>query len=140
MPPIYWRTGDIKKTLVEAGIDRNSGAVCKLTGTSLRGIKSSLPREALFSISEVREGIPCTNIFDLKEKTRVDVEQKVIALLTDNRFTVLFGESIPVAGKSLRCGPVVFLISEQDMLCGIAFADFSDEQVENLRFSTGEPA
>lgn len=33
LTPLYWRTGDFKKSLLEIGLNQNTGAICKVTVT-----------------------------------------------------------------------------------------------------------
>ncbi len=137
-PPIYWRTGDFKKTLVEIGVDRNNGAICKITVTSINGVSDTTLPKIGFALSDLKEGIPCADLEVLGGETRVDVQCVVRALLERDELVVRFGDSVPTIDNSSRCGNVAFLVSAANEVCGVGFCSFTDEQIDNLRFSSGE--
>lgn len=138
VPPVYWRTGDFKKTLVEFGIDPESGAICKVTVTSVNGVSDKSLPKLDFELSTLQEGIPCTDTSVLEGKPRIDIENAVRASLENDELIVRFGDGSPTVENSVRCGQVAFLVDDEGTLCGVGFSKFSGEQVENLRFSTGE--
>ncbi len=134
-PPLYWRTGDFRRTLVEIGVEKSSGAICKVTVTLVDGLRSGCESE--IDVMALREGISCADIALFGTNTRVDVEHEVVASLEDSQLIVRFGDGVPAIPESCRSGNVSFLVSAESELCGVAFSAFSIQQIANLRFAAG---
>ena len=61
--PLYWRTGDFKNSLIEVGLNQNSGAICRVTIT-LIGSYSRTRIEDAVEATDVHRGIPICEISD----------------------------------------------------------------------------
>lgn len=134
-PPSYWRTGDFKKTLIEFGVDRASGSICKVTATCLnRPVTSDRQR---IDFGGFREGLPQTDISFWNNKIRIDTPQSIATSLNDDQLVIWFGEIERATEDSVRCGRVAFLIDEESVLCGIGFEGLSPQQIKNLLTATG---
>jgi hypothetical protein len=138
-PPKYWRTGDFKKSLVEIGIDQSSGAICKVTVTSVNGLEPNATQQT--ELVSLEYGLPCVNPTNWDEaKNRIDVEQDVAASLVGDRFIIRFGSGGAHLVNSVRCGRLVFQIDDDNTLRGIEVADLTQEEIDNLRYATGATA
>jgi hypothetical protein len=134
-PPLYWRTGDFKNTLLEFGVDRRTGAISKITVTSIDGL--NVVQWPVVENESISDGIPCADPQCFVDKSRIDVEQNVAAFLQGNNLAVWFGEAIPTKVVSYRCGQVTFMVDAANILRGIMFSEFTPGQIANLKFATG---
>lgn len=63
-PPVYWRTGDLTRSLLEVGLVPQSGRLCKVTVVSATGClqPDDGVTAAYLAAATVREGLPCCDI------------------------------------------------------------------------------
>jgi hypothetical protein len=61
--PLYWRTGDFKKSLLEIGLNQNTGAICKVTVT-LIGSYSRTEIDDSTEVTTVHAGLPICDVSD----------------------------------------------------------------------------
>ena len=136
-PPRYWRTGDFEKSLVEVGVDPNSGALCKVTVTSVDGL-SNQPISPIGMVDSVPNGLPRAVLATWPDgQTRVDEQHELTASLVGNRLTVAFGEFDQPMTNSVRCDRVIFLIDESNTLRGIELHELTEGEIENFRYAVG---
>ena len=64
LTPLYWRTGDFKKSLLEISMNQNTGAICKVTvtlvgnysRTELEGFRDAIAVESRLPVCDISEG------------------------------------------------------------------------------------
>lgn len=136
--PKYWRTGDFKRSLIEIGMNPNSGAICKIVLTLLCDVVSHpIAGEA----TSERSGLPIAAMSPWRDgQSRVDIKQVIANALTENELTVLFGVREFAELDKVMCGRVAFLIDRQARLCGLQVVRLNSQEIDNLRFSLNLPS
>ncbi len=133
-PPNYWRTGDFKQSLVEIGVDKSTGAICKVAVVSLNKLHNDAAEKA--DLDSIGLGLPCVKTDAWNNSTiRIDVEQEVSASLIDDRLVIQFGSVETHFRNAVRCGRLVFQVGDENILCGIEVTDLSPKEIENFRYS-----
>ena len=141
--PIYWRTGDFERSLVEIGVNPSSGAICEVVLVCLPGIETT----ALVSAEASDEtGLPGASLSQWPVESqwseaivRTDVNQRVVGSLVNGELILLFGDVDSASLRHIRCDRVAFLIDPSRNLRGLRVADLSPREIENLRFTLAPP-
>ena len=135
-PPIYWRVGDFEKSLVEIGVNEQTGAICKVTVTSLDSITDSFPGSK-DKVAESLKGLPCC---DLKlwsgETRRIDEKSIVCAYYDNNTFLLKIEECLSSVNRpcvvEYCTGNVRFRLNQENSLCELEVQNLSKMEIENL--------
>ena len=135
-PPIYWRLGDFEYSLIELGVNEQTGAICEVTVTSLASITEGLPFPKV-GPTEFLSGLPCC---DLKlwpeEVRRIDERSEIQAFYEKSTFLLrIIRSSSQINSPSrveYRSGNVCFRLDQENALREIEVRNLSEIQMENL--------
>lgn len=86
---VYWRTGDINKSLIEIGIGSDTGILKSITLVTAKNIKLET---ATINVDSVIEGIPVFDSSIIPEKGVYDYINDFIVFLNSNSITVVISD------------------------------------------------
>lgn len=138
-PPLYWRGGDGKFSLVEIALNRKSGAIQGLTLTSL-DIDNVRKANGFFSEEFTEEGIP---VCDLSEWCAIDSSGEFSSNFHDEfnlkmelevgqNFVLLTLSKEDMATRYIRNNNVRFGVNSSGYLCSIWISELSISEVETI--------
>lgn len=129
----YVMIRDSEDSLIEVGVDPDSGAICEVTVVSVPGLLNE-PISPIGTLERIAEGLPRAVLATWSnEQMYVDEEHEVTASLVGNRLTLAFDGFDQSMPNSVRCDRVIFLIDESNTLRGIELRDLSEGEIENFR-------
>lgn len=134
VPLNRFRTGDFRRSLLEIGVDPLTGAICRITLTSIDG----LSRDSEISAEPEVEmnSLPCIDLDQWpKDSTRLDMENTVTAALSNNRLQIRLGEIRKFHSFPFRNGRVCFYEDNNHSIYRIDVLDLSCQEIEALRFA-----
>lgn len=133
--PLYWRTGDFKRQLLEIGLEPNSGAICKITVTGIGELSDTadvIPAES----TSIATGVPICDISrwdaeatEYADRFRDEVRPFTVFLRSHN-VMIAFGSSVS-AERVCSVGSVEFGLRD-DVLSYISFSDLSSQSIERI--------
>lgn len=136
-PPYYWRTGDFERSLIEIGVDPQTGTICKVVVVCIGDLENEGSAGNKLT-SEAVNGLPCANLaIWADERTRVDENMKVSTTLGKDRLRFLFGDTKKRLANTISCDRVAFLVDEQNKLSGFEIRELSSNELENFCLATG---
>ncbi len=128
--PIYWRTGDLQRTLIEVGLEPGSGLLVSVTATN---VPTTWTRDELQP--PVRQpgeqGRPVMDIAQL-QGAFTDEPGPVLLYLGPDFVWLAFTEGTPHV-RELLCGELRFLIGADDAWLGLVVGGLSPAQMKELR-------
>ncbi|MBO2946244.1 hypothetical protein JJQ72_20015 [Paenibacillus sp. F411] len=127
LPLIYWRTGDIRKSLIEIGIDSISGVVCSMT---LVLSSDNSKRNDILDMGEVMRGCPVFDISSFNVKY-IDYVQSFSVIVLNNAVLINFSDE--VAFRNVGNNDVVFSFDKEDRLQSITVCNLSKEDHAKIK-------
>ena len=128
---IYWRTGDIEKSLLEIGIGEKSGILRSITLTAIENVSS---KQVDLSRIQVKTGTPvfridsmeCKTIYDYIHLFEVPLESSVISIVLDD---------ISSCELVIKLDRVKLGITNRGELCIIQIERLTDVEYRELKDS-----
>lgn len=138
-PPLYWRGGDGKSSLIEIGLTRESGSVCSVTLTTINPNKvkeTKLPIDA--GLPEV-SGMPVfdTSTWDSGSDNYSDNFQdefgsEIGLILGENYLTLQF-ESVDKSVRYVKNNQLRFGIASNGMLSTLDIVGLTTDEINMLK-------
>lgn len=140
---IYWRSGDLKKSLVEIGLHGLTGNIASLTLTQASRVDLVGKQKTYsdFENVEIVNGSPVFNIDDWSTAGSVDnlskeiemIDEKIdfLVILSENYISILFDER-KEPKKIIKSGNVLFEITDNDYLSKIHVLNLSPDEYRVL--------
>lgn len=140
---IYWRSGDLKKSLVEIGLHGLTGNIASLTLTQVSRVDLVGKQKTYsdFENVEIVNGSPVFNIDDWSTAGSVDnlskeiemIDEKIdfLVILSENYISILFDER-KEPKKIIKSGNVLFEITDNDYLSKIHVLNLSPDEYRVL--------
>lgn len=122
--PVYWRTGDLKHSLIEIGIDPRSGHLSSITMTLIGPEVEQTTITAPDSLGAVEVGHPICDIGAWGSDVYVDCAASLRVHLFGDALRVLFGGQ--QIASSIVDGSVRFYLSLDRELIGFGIDCLSD--------------
>ncbi len=101
--PIYWRTGDFNKSLIEIGVFENTGELVSLTlvcvehvhdwGLTHPNKDANVPHETGIPVCDIKPW----NLDDSYDSTFLDEPSELQVYLAQNAISIQLGESTPIS-------------------------------------------
>lgn len=126
---VYWRTGDIERSLIEIGIGSNTGILRRITLTSVK--KASVKNVTLEDI-EIEEGTPVFDVGMIPEKGIFDFISDFEVYLGKNSIIAMI-EKIDKCRKVIRIDRVDIGVDSQNHITHIAINNLSFQEYIELR-------
>jgi hypothetical protein len=95
LTPLYWRTGDFKKSLLEIGMNENTGAICKVT-VPLIGNCSTTESEDFLDATRVKSSLPLCDISDWPKERFKDEPFTFATLVGKDSVLIWLTPTVPV--------------------------------------------
>lgn len=129
---IYWRTGDLKKSLLEIGISEASGIIRSLTVISANNIIFS----SVIQRPNVRfyKGTPIIDIKNWKGKNKID-DQGMLKIYYDKQFDIVLSNSNISMG--IQSGRVWFGLDCNMNVCWISIYNLSKNERVQVKDTIG---
>ncbi len=128
---LYWRIGDLKKTLVEIGIERNYKEIRSITLVICDKVYES---EKIYnSFHSTIIGCPMLVINNLEERTYIDESKSVEIYFEKNNVYILFSKNdakVCIINKNIE-----FLVDAENNWVGLCIKDITKENLNILRHS-----
>lgn len=140
---IYWRSGDLKKSLVEIGLHGLTGNIASLTLTQVSRVDLVGKQKTYsdFENVEIVNGSPVFNIDDWSTAGSVDnlskeiemIDEKIdfLVILSETYISILFDER-KEPKKIIKSGNVLFEITDNDYLSKIHVLNLSPDEYRVL--------
>lgn len=133
--PLYWRTGDLKRQLIEVCLNPATGAVCRITvvmlGSEVRfnepDVAESVRRVAGVPICDISRWPP--DALNSEDRLRDEVARAEVGV-GKNSLTLRFNPGPEAALYS--AGSVQFGVSEDGELTLIHFAGLTAEEIDTI--------
>ncbi|OOC63671.1 hypothetical protein [Paenibacillus ihbetae] len=128
-PTIFWRIGDLSKSMFEIGIDSKIGAIRSLT--LLLSVENSI-RDETISIKTLSEVQPILDISSF-ETNYIDCKHNFSLEILNNAVKIVFCEQESV--RLLKSRHCLFHFSHNDELLGISIINLSRMDLDKLKTS-----
>lgn len=140
---IYWRSGDLKKSLIEVGLHGLTGNIASLTLTQVSRVDLVGKQKTYsdFENVEIVNGSPVFNIDDWSTAGSVDnlskeiemIDEKIdfLVILSETYISILFDER-KEPKKIIKSGNVLFEITDNDYLSKIHVLNLSPDEYRVL--------
>jgi len=137
--PLYWRSGDLHKSLVEVGLDDSSGAVSKVTVLQVDSFElASEKRDEDASIgARVLRGLPVCETSNWPSDRILDDPGVITAVLYQRTVSVWLGSREALATMA-EADRVRFGIDSGGGLRCLEFFDLSDEEMQSVLYRLRE--
>jgi len=131
LSPLYWRTGDFKKSLLEIGLNQNTGAICKVTVTLI----ANYLKKTVGDFSEASIHRACLPICDISgwpsDRFR-DESFAFTALIAEDSVSIWVAPEAPI-GTIYEFSQIRFAADGQGYL---RLVQFNDVNPETLGYTT----
>lgn len=135
-PPLYWRGGDGKRSLVEIGLERQSGIIKSITLTAINPSKVKQTEQKLISGVPEVAGCPIFDISTWSNKEEGDYsssfmdEMSLLFSLTIGRnyLSVNFEKTDKIV-RFIRNAAIRFGITERGELTSIDLLNLTDQEI-----------
>ncbi|MGG0824525.1 hypothetical protein ABE099_16815 [Paenibacillus turicensis] len=130
---VYWRTGNLKTSILEIGLDEKTGLLRDITLVSVDKA-FSIDVEHTQTIHSTDTGVP---VFDIQGDIRnklCDISQDIFVFLSTNDITVRFGDNIDFSRVN-SLGRIYFMFDENNILISISITNLSDYEYSELKES-----
>ncbi|MBD3231432.1 hypothetical protein GF322_02100 [Candidatus Dependentiae bacterium] len=129
-PTLYWRTGDLKKTLIEIGIGKKRGEIRSITLVLFPKYKIGITEKILNNKIE-ENGLPLLETKKWDADTHLDEVGNFDIYLGKNNITITFASN-EVESQIIN-DRIVFYFDKNKQLCSIEIKDFSLAEINNLK-------
>lgn len=128
-PTIYWRTGDLKNSLIEIGIGNRKKNIRSIT---LSIFKNIYEKEYYFGDDiDIIKGMPILELESSNNEIYID-EQGILDIFLGNTIVdILFSKNKPV--KCLQNNDINFYIDKNNFIVGLRVNNISKEELFTLR-------
>ncbi len=130
-PSIFWRTGNLKNSLIEIGVGKISGNInsIKLVLAPKAIIKSPVQR---FDIENEQIGLPAFEIsLEWQNNYTLDEVEDFEIYIINNSLIITFASN-KIKSKVVN-DRVVFCFDKEKQLCSIEIKDFGIDEMNNLK-------
>lgn len=139
-PPLYWRVGDGKSSLMEIGLNKDSGAVHSITLTSIKAENVRKDNKDYASSASEKDGLP---IFDLSEWRNGNCSDEFASNFIDEfnvDLELTLGQdfiSVSIVGGMepvycIKNNSVIFGIDVEGALTNIDIINMSQEDIKTV--------
>ncbi|PPA86092.1 hypothetical protein C4A75_05725 [Brevibacillus laterosporus] len=130
-PILYWRTGNFKKTLMEIGINSESGELLSITLTVLHSVSYESPT-FLDSQKDIdQSGIPVFDISAWENIKYIDEPIDFRSYFFNGRLTIVLDDKKTVA-STLSSEHIKFYFDSNHFLIAFELGNLSEEEVLQL--------
>lgn len=133
-PTIYWRTGDLKKSLIEIEIGSKKGIIRSITLTQVNDIYD-VNKENIFNEVPITEGIPVLEIENYNENKNIftdELKDFQVCINNDKVYILLSHQEVVSVIKNDR---VSFGLDKNNLICAIQVDKItSDEKFQIMQF------
>ncbi|MEP7731521.1 hypothetical protein [Marinomonas primoryensis] len=124
--PIYWRVGDFESSLIEVGLNKNSGCILSVSLLMFDSV-SDVPFVGSSDLA-VEVGMPIFDIEGWPEDGSLDIQSYFRVFKAEDRLRLMFSDELkPV--KIYRNKTVDFCISEMGELIWIEFLSLVESEL-----------
>ena len=128
--PLYWRTGDFKKSLIEVGLNQNTGAIGKVTVT-LIGSYLRTRVEDSGGATNVQHGLPTCEISDWPIDRFKDEPFTFATLIGEDSVSIWVAPEAPL--KTIyEVGRVCFVTDNEGNLRLLQFKDLKRSTLDEI--------
>lgn len=128
--PLYWRSGDFERSLIEVGLNRQSGAICKVTATLIDAL-TLIPTQNTIDWNDTVEGLPVCEIADWSADGYMDEPAPLITLIGTNYVSIWVAPETKLNAKFVA-GDVQFGVDDQGFLRLLTFKVDSERDIERI--------
>jgi len=125
---IYWRTGDLKKELIEIGISENKRIIRSITIVLIKKINIE---EKKFAAVQLKQGIPIFDKINYDKNHLFDEVGPLEMFIGKEKLQVLFSHNEITLG--LACDRVTCLFDKDNNFCGFQVANLTDKELNTLK-------
>jgi hypothetical protein len=133
--PLYWRTGDFKKSLLEIGLNQNTGAICRVTVT-LIGSYSTTGLGDPTEVTTAHAGLPICDIGDWPKDRFKDEPFTFATLMGEDSVSIWVAPEAPLR-NIYEVGPVCFATDGVGFLRLLQFKNLSRFNLDRVRTTVG---
>ena len=137
--PLYWRTGNFHRSLIEIGINENDGKLISFTLVIADGMSplTEIPSFLQQVITPINYGIP---VFDISRWPQlnaykdhfIDEPETVTVYIGESQLSILFGEVTSIQYR-IVADKVTFGVDKKNTLLIVEVAALSDLEIKNLK-------
>jgi hypothetical protein len=131
---LYWRSGDLKTSLIEIGLEPNNGVINSITLSLVSDIdlKESFPDDIGENIP-IQKGLPAFKISDWpKNGYKNDIKAFKVCLNNNGQLYIFFCNTYKLSSKIIS-GRVNFGFDEQEYLCFFGINNLSNIEIKQLK-------
>lgn len=129
-PPIYWRTGDFKKSLIEIGIGKYTGNIRSITLTLCENVYKIENLKWDMKNIHLIKGIPSFHIEEYNDKTYTDEISKLNVYIGVDKVLISFSENAILS--ILQSDNVGFALDKNKVICGIIVSSILEHEKKIL--------
>ncbi len=128
--PLYWRTGDFKRSLLDIGLNQNTGAICKVTVTLIANyFKKTI--EDLGEASILRGCLPICDISSWPSDRFKDESFAFTTLIGENSVSIWMAPEAPLSAI-YECGQIRFAADGAGYLRLMQFNDVNESDIDQV--------
>ncbi|MFX0563902.1 hypothetical protein C6Y01_17790 [Bacillus sp. NMCC46] len=129
-PTIYWRTGDLKKSLIEIGLGKYTGNIRSITLTLSENVHKMESLKLDMGDINMVKGVPSFQIEESNDNTYIDEKGKLDVYIGKDRVLISFSENDAVS--ILQNDTVGFVLDKEEVVCGIIISGMLEHEKKTL--------
>jgi len=137
VPSVWWRTGNLKTSLLEIGISNSIKAIYDVTAVILPevSIRHSSFDDLVQGSPEEISGLPLVDIADLADDDRIvyaDEPHELISYFEGDSLYIWF-EEITVVSKYYKTGRIAFGVNALNEICCVRADSLSSFEIDMIK-------
>ena len=135
--PLYWRTGDLKRTYIDIGLTSsyretvpNRGAICKVTAESLGNVRHS-ENDDMCAAKIIACAVPICDTENWSPDRFVDVCREFTTTVGPSWVSISFEEN-PDIEVIYEAGSLQFGVNTSGFLSALKFVSLSDHDISGI--------
>ena len=130
MQPLYWRTGDMEKSLLEIGLNENSGAICSVTVTLIDPI-TIIPVDDAVDVRTNVDGVPICDIAHWPSNRFKDEPNPFLTFIGVDKVSIWLSSKKQIA-TSYDVGNVGFGIDSKGFVSLLEFRSVTNADLSRI--------
>lgn len=132
--PFYWRTGDFKKSLLEIGLNQNTGAICKVTVTLIGSHYKMEVEDSTTTIAH--DSLPICDVSEWPKDKFKDEPFGFSTLIGEDSVSIWIAPEAPLK-MTYEIGRVGFAADREGYLRLLRFKDLSRFELDRVMKTVG---
>ena len=129
LTPLYWRTGDFKRSLLEIGLNQSTGAICKVTVTLIGRYLKAKAED--FAEAAVVRGLPICDISEWPSDRFKDESFTFPTFVGEDSLSIWVAPQAPLS-RIYEVSQIRFAADDEGYLRLMQFTDINQADLERV--------